>query len=330
MQACCCGVAPPKPGPPGAITGLIRYPPNTAPGDLSVYAIDQYSSVDATTYTVSRVLAGDTSYRIDVPPGIYYVVARFDRDPLRLGGYTFHIACSVSCDTEAANYNLPTLRVESTAVIADIEVGDWGLIQPPILMWDVDMYGSPASLIPHYSPSPKTLASRSFPPASFDPTLSFAKQSMGLALRVPAGWQTVTPAFAATPYFTEAYFTNEAVTSPLGLDSSGVWLTTRIIFESGCPFPDWRYATARATVKMQGASNHFFFEDPRPRDGPQPFTGYSVRGGDFVFGNCAEFILTGSTQQALDDNLPAFAALVETAKFTMPCTVCTTPSASQS
>jgi hypothetical protein len=334
MQSCCCGVAPPKPGPPGAITGLIHYAPNAAPADLAVYAIDQYSVYyGQATYVVSHVSAADTSYSLVVPPGIYFVVARLDSDPLSSAGYTFHMACSQSsypCGANATDYAIAPVRVDSTAVIAGIDVGDWGTLPARRLIWDVDMYGSPASLVPHYSPSPKSLASHAFPAASADPTQTFTSQTMGLTLQLPVGWHVFTPPLNDNGYFKEAFFANETVTSPLGLDSNGIWLATRLHSSGGCPFPDWRYATARATVKMQGGSNHFFFEDPQPRVGSQPFTGSSVRGGDFVFGNCAEFIMSGTTQQALDDNLPAFAALVETAQFAMPCLDCATPNLSPS
>ena len=320
MQACCCGVPLPSPGPAGAITGLIVWGPKDTPADLSVYAIDQYSPAESTQYVVTHVPAGTASYSLQVPPGIYYVVARLDRDPLSVGGHTFHVCCA-----EAANNNLSPVRVDSTAVVGGIDVGDWGLAQPPGLMWDVDLYGSPASLVPHYAPSPKPLATRSFPPASNDPTQTFSRSSMGLTAFFPATWRQVTLPGDTGPYGNAVYFSNEVVASPLSLDSSGVWVTARVIYQSGCPFPDWRYATAKATVKMQGGSNHFFFEDPQPRDGPQPFAGYSVRGGDFVFGDCAEFIMMATTQQALGDNLPAFAAVVETAEFLMPCAGCPTP-----
>lgn len=330
MQSCCCGVAPPKPGPPGAITGLIQYAPNAAPADLSVYAIDQYSlDYGQASYVESHVSAADGSYSLVVPPGIYFVVARLDSDPLSSAGHTFHIACSQSsypCGANSTNYAISPVRVDTTAVIAGIDVGDWGTLPARRLIWDVDMYGSPASLVPHYSPSPKSLAARSFPPPSANPTQPFASPAMGLTLQMPVGWHAFTPPLNGNGYFNEVYFANETATSPLGLDSNGIFLTVRVHSSSGCPFPDWRFATARATVKMQGGSNHFFFEDPQPRVGSQPFTGYSVRGGDFVFGNCVEFIMTATTQQALDDNLPAFAAVVETATFAEPCgVVCATP-----
>jgi len=331
MQACCCGVPPPKPGPPGVITGQVHYAPNTAPADLAVYAISDYSLYyGEATYAMSRVAASETTYSLTVPPGIYYVVARLDSDPLSAGGYTFHIACSESgnsCRGNATNYQTPRVRVDSKAEIAGIDVGDWGSAEARRLLWDIDMFGSVASLVPNFSPSPKSLASRSFPLPSTDLTHPFTSQGMGVTLQLQASWHAVTTPLNDNGYFNEAYFTNEAATSPLNLDSRGVWLATRIHYGYGCPFPDWRYATARATVRMQVGTNHFFFEDPQPRDGPQPFTGYSVRGGDFVFGNCAEFIMTGTTKDALDTNLPGFATMVETAEFKAPCTIYTTPSA---
>jgi hypothetical protein len=330
LQACCCGGLPlPSPGPPGAITGLIDWAPTDTPADLAVYAIDSYSQAGAKTYAMTHVSAGNPSYSIQVPPGVYYVAARLDSAPMTIGAYTFHVACvqTASCDTTVSTYALPTVRVESTAVMAGIDIGDWGMAQARHLILTVDLYGSPASLIPHYSPSPKALASRSFPPASNDLTQTITRQIMGLTARFPAGWHEIQLPQDGYGYSENAaYFSNEAITSPLGLDSSGVWMTAVVLYSSGCPFPDWRYATARATVPMQGGSNHFFFEDPQPSDGPQPFSGYSVRGGDFAFSDCVDFIMIAPTQQALDANLPLFAALVETAAFFQPCGVCSTPS----
>jgi hypothetical protein len=315
------------------ITGQVLYPANTAPADLSVYAVNEYSSFYGTAvYAVTRVIAPETTYRLVVPPGVYFVVARLDGDPLSAGGFTVHIACSTAgdiCGGNETNFNTPEVRVDSAKVIAGINVGDWGSNQARRLIWDIDMFGSPASFIPNFSPLPKSLAARSFPPASIGSTQTIVSPSLGLTLQLPAGWHTVIPPANDNGDFSETYFSNESAASPLGMDSGGIWLAARIHFGYGCPFPDWRYATARATVKMQGASNHFFFEDPQPRQGPQPFTGYSVRGGDSVFGNCAEFIMTGTTQLALDDNLAAFAALVETAVFTTPCPACTSTTVPQ-
>ncbi len=306
---------------------MIIWGPKDSPADLAVYAIDQTSShSSSTTYAMTRVRAGDASYSIQVPPGEYYVAARLDSKPWSIGGYTAHTAClrSGSCGAETPNYEVSGVRVESKAVLTGIDVGDWGVAGSRHLISSVDLFGSPASLVPHYSPSPKVLASRSFPAPSNVPTRAFASQNIGLRASVPAGWREILlPQDVGYGYYDYgAYFSSEAIVSPLGIDSSGVWVTAYSWYGSGCPFPDWRYATARATVQMQGGSNYFFFEDPQPRDGAQPFTGYSVRGGDFVFGNCAEFIMMATTPQALEDNLPDFAAMVETAKFVIPCPGC--------
>ena len=319
LQACCCGVVPPKPGPPGSISGQILRPPAAIPRGLSVYAVD--ALIGLANYVMTRVSATDSSYRLAVPPGEYHVVARMDNDPLSAGGHTFNVECSslpVPCGGNANNYTTTFVRVESKQDVSGIDIGDWGTDAVQRLIWSIDMDGSPLSLNPQDSPSPKSLASRPLPDVPpLDTSRVFTSPLISVSFPVPSGWAEVKPP-AAFQYPSEVYFSNERVNAPLALDSQGVWLTIWYL-GVGCPFPDWRYATARSTVKMQGGTNHFFFEDPPPRDGPQPFTGYSVRGGAFVFGAyCEEFVFTGVTRGALDNNLPAFFGLVESAVFSRP------------
>jgi hypothetical protein len=325
LQACCCGVPPPKPGPPGSISGQIHYPPAGKPGALVVYALSAIPTIgDAAKYTSIHVAATESSYTLPVPPGEYYVIARLDSDPVSAGGFTSDTWCSPACTANSGNHAPEIVRVESKQDVVKIDVGDWGTDEVRRLIWSIDIHGSPLSSSPEVSPLAKSLPSRPLAGKAFTgPTAVATSAGMGLTVRLPVGW---VPFNAPTDNGSgnDAYVTNEPVTSPLALDSQGIWLTVHEWIETGCPFPDWRFTTARATVPMQGASNHFFFEDPAPRDGSQPFTGYSVRGGDYVLGNCIEFTMTGASQAALESNLPAFAAVVQGARFTTFCTSCPT------
>ena len=134
---------------------------------------------------------------------------------------------------------------------------------------------------------------------------------------MPTDWREI-KAPQPESFYGDAYLANEPVKSPLSLDGNGIWLVVRIVTEQACAFPDWRYATGKMTVPMQGGARSFFFEDPVPRDGPQPVTGPSVRGGAFLLGNCVEFIMTGASQAALANNVNAFLRVVETAVFVKP------------
>ncbi len=299
LQACCCGVVPPKPGPPGSISGQIQRPPAANPGGLSVYAVD--ALIGRGNYVMTRVPATESSYRLAVPPGEYHVIARMENDPLSAGWYP-------------QSY----VRVDSRQDLSGIDIGDWGTDAAQWQIWSIDVDGSPLSLDPQVSPSPKSLASRPLPTVPSPGTSGlFTSPIVGVSFGVPNGWAEVKPP-PSVQYPSEVYFSNERVSTPLALDSQGVWLTIWVL-GVGCPFPDWRYATARSTVKMQGGTNHFFFEDPPPKVGLQPFNGYSVRGGAFVFGSyCDEFVLTGVTPEALDNNLPAFFSLVEGTVFSRP------------
>ena len=318
LQACCCGVVPPKPGPPGSISGQIQRPLAVGPGAITVYAVD---ALTGHGYAITRVSATESSYHLAVPPGEYHVVARMDNDPFSAGGYTFNVACSssgVPCGGNANNHTTVFVRVDSKQDVSGIDIGDWATAAVQMEVWYIDVDGSPLALNPQVSPSPKSLASRALPDAPAPGTSGLFTSRIGfVSLQVPSSWAEVTPP-ASIQYPSEVYFSNEQVKTPLALDSQGVWLTIWSL-GTGCPFPDWRYATARSTVKMQGGTNHFFYEDPPPRDGPQPFTGYSVRGGAFVFGDtCDEFVFTGVTRNALENNLPAFFGLVESAVFARP------------
>ena len=318
LPACCCGPLPPKPGPPGFISGEIQRPPTTTPVALAVYAVDALNS--GANYVVTYVPATESTYQLVVPPGEYHVVARMDNDPLAAGGFTFNVMCSASgtCGGNAGNHTLFFVRVESEQSVSGITIGDWGTGNAQALIWYVDVSGSPLSLTPQVSPSPRQLASRQLPAvSSTDATIGYTSSLLGASLQIPVGWAEIKPP-PSVLYPTERYFANQPVHDPLALDSQGVWLTTQIRTGQGCPFPDWRYATSRATITMQGGANHFFFEDPPPRGGPQPFAGYTVRGGTFVFGNCVEFIFTGVTREALENNLVPFFLMMESAQFVPP------------
>jgi hypothetical protein len=327
LQACCCGVPPPKPGPPGSIAGGISSPLGGQPGPLTVYAVNSDAmDVDGhARYIATHVSALAATYTLAVPPGDYKVVARLDSKPTSGAGYTFNVGCTMqqTCGGNAGNTALVRVRVESMQSVSGVDVGDWGGRESARVLWSIDSLGTLLPLNPEASPSPKSLPSRPFPTPSPDPSAESTSSAMGLTVLLPPTWGGVKEP-NDNGYSNDVYVANEKVSSPLELDNAGVWLNVELGIQHGCPFPDWRYATARATVRMQGGSNHFFFEDPTPRDGPQPYTGYSVRGGEFVFGNCIEFTMTASTQSALDDNLPTFAAIVQSARFAQICTSCPT------
>jgi hypothetical protein len=324
LQACCCGEAPPKPGPPGAINGQIQPAPGPKPGPLTIYAVnsDAMGLTGHPSYVALHLPPPATTYTLSLPPGYYLVVARLDSDPTGGAGHTFNMACiaAKSCGGNAGNTTVTRVRVESLQTLPGIDIGDWGTPSSEEVLWRIDSHGTPLPLNPEPSPSPKSLPSRSLPAPSADPGVELTSSLMGLKIHLRATWTTL--GGPGRYGYSDAYATSEKVRSPLELDKAGVWLDIELFIQDGCPFPDWRFATATATVSMQGGSNNFFFEDPAPRDGPQPYTGYSVRGGESIFGNCIEFTLTASTESALKDNLPTFTAIVQGARFAQICTSC--------
>jgi hypothetical protein len=149
--------------------------------------------------------------------------------------------------------------------------------------------------------------------------MGWASSYFGVSLQIPATWLKVKrPLSKYRTLSDDAYFANETVSTPIALDSKGVWLTVRFHGLQACSLPDWRYATAKTTLTTQGGATDFFFEDPPPRDGPQPFAGYGVRGCTSLFDRNMEFMFTGVTKDSFEDNLGAFFQMMQSASFVQP------------
>ncbi len=309
MPACCCGVPPPKPGPPGSISGQVVFTDPEQPKAVAVYAVDTYAADfdGRSPYVIARLTPPQTQFTLSVPPSEYKVVARLDSDPISAAGYTFLLGAA-----EPGNHALMRVRVESKQAITGINVGDWGGDDSRRTLMAIDVHGSPLTLHPA---SPKSVPSRRLPAGSHEPITYVSKPSSGYGLQLPGSWLALTVGISGG---NDDYYANEDVVSPLQLDSHGIWLTVRWYIELGCPTVDWRYATARIGVRIQGTTDDFYFENPSGPLGVQPFTGYVLRGGHTAFGNCLAFIFTGTTKQALESNLPDIAGILSTATFVKP------------
>jgi hypothetical protein len=331
MQACCCGsptggFTPPTAGPPGTITGQIFRPFNDPPTGLEVYALEGVSLYyqRPLLYAATHVPATASSYSLTLPAAGYLVVARLDGELLRGGGATYFTKCALraDCDQSKAGHSvLVAVQVESGKLVSGVNIGDWGQLNIEPIFWNIDTNGSPLPEQPWLPPTPQSLPIRSLTSApSTGPTAGFTSSYLGVTLQMPIDWAQVKPpkSIAYFSFSLGVYFANERVSTPLALDGTGIWLTIRNDGSGGCLGPDWRYATSRTTVTIQGSGTDFAFEDPPPRDGPQPFVGYTVRGCAFSFGGYVEFILTGASKDAFEHNLDAFLGMIEGAQFVAP------------
>jgi len=102
----------------GTITGSLSYPSEGTP-PLRIVAFDLLSMDPAASVDT---VAGQSTYSLSVPDGIYYVVA-YTLDGQHAGGYTAAVECGLSVDcTDHALIPVPA----AGGLAADgIDPGDW-------------------------------------------------------------------------------------------------------------------------------------------------------------------------------------------------------------
>jgi len=102
----------------GTITGSLSYPSEGIP-PLHIVAFDLLSTEPAASVDT---VAGQSTYSLSVPDGIYYVVA-YTLDGQHAGGYTAAVECGLSVDcTDHALIPVPA----AGGLAADgIDPGDW-------------------------------------------------------------------------------------------------------------------------------------------------------------------------------------------------------------
>jgi len=114
LPACCCGGGSGYqivPGAPGTISGRL-----TLSGGLhaaAVYAIrtdNGSGGVDSIRFAMTRVEPPASAYSLAVPPGFYYIIARFDSDLNVFGGYTYDVQDKLH---NAGNAGLVTVAVSA-------------------------------------------------------------------------------------------------------------------------------------------------------------------------------------------------------------------------
>ncbi|HYL08204.1 MAG TPA: hypothetical protein VEU76_06620 [Candidatus Udaeobacter sp.] len=302
--ACCCGVQI-KPGPAATISGNVLFPNGTPPQGVAVYAIDEYpSDIGAHgTYVMVDLAPPATAFSLSVPPGYYRLVARLDSDPLSAWAHCFPNEPGV----------VEFVTALANQVVTGVDINCWQTTSNTAssLLWNIDTSGSP--LTTSY-PRAKQVASRVLPAAAAPATTtSFSARWSGVRVMLPSSWTVL---HYPNPNFGSAdFYANEEVTSPLQLDGNGVLLNIEWLIAQPCPGPDWRYATARTRIEMQGGAQDFYFEDPSGPLNSQPFTGYVLHGGRVAHSDCLELYFTGRTQRALESNLGLVEWIVNSATF---------------
>ncbi len=276
------------------------------PSSVVVYALnrDRYD-IDAAFYAMTRVTAPATTYQIDVPPGDYSVVARFDSDPLSAAGYP------ASVQVNAAQSN------------AHIDISNWGSLAAVDILWRIDTFGSPMSLASATpsaaltaSPSPLPIRKRPQGPTPALPVwlnlASYSHTTYAIHLDLPPGWNHVHQAAQPGPY-QPYYFVSENVQSPLSLDAHGVLL---VVQERDCfPLKIPGVSAEASFFNTQQGMAHFYFVDRSAPVGRQPFAGSEYLGTKEDSGSCLYFKFAGATASARDSNLVLFDQIVFQARY---------------
>jgi len=102
----------------GTITGGLSYPSEGIPA-LRVVAFDLLSMDPATSIDT---VAGQSTYTLPVPDGIYYVVA-YTLDGQHAGGYTAAVECGLSVD--CTDHTLIPVPAAGGLAADGIDPGDW-------------------------------------------------------------------------------------------------------------------------------------------------------------------------------------------------------------
>lgn len=222
--ACCCGPQPPAPGPPGNISGQVQFPAGTDPAPVAVYAVNvDRERPDAVPYLVTYLEPPATNYQIEAPPGDYQVVARFDTDPLSVGGY-------ITCSTAACTPNLTVLRLNTGRNMSGVDIAGWGSRHAAQLLLHIDLFGlpipspelsSPSQTVQDTTPTPSPLPVRERPhgptpalPAPHEfPSYYFQSSHLTIRVDLPSDWHEIQEPLPS-PTDTTYYFVNEDVQSP--------------------------------------------------------------------------------------------------------------------
>jgi hypothetical protein len=320
LPACCCGggaggVPLTSPVGTGSISGRLLLLSSAAPRATAIYAVRLLGQasyvVAAPRYVMTRVDPSVTTYGLTVPNGYYFVIARSDSDPLGFGGYTNRIHDKV---VNGGDTGLAVVAVGPQQVASGVDIGDWGTADSLTQGWWIDVNGLPLLDPSQPSPSDFPVPARQLP--AWNPPLSsnYIQTPFGARFLLPVGWSQVKgPASTAS---TGAFFANETVASPLNLDDNGVWLSV-VHGGDSCDYSDRRFAVAVTNVSMFDGPEVFYFEDPPPRAGPQPFEGYGLSGGA-VHGagkQCIRFTFVGVTRNAFESNLATIGSLLLVVNF---------------
>jgi len=102
----------------GTITGSLSYPSEGIP-PLHVVAFDLLSTEPAASVDT---VAGQSTYSLSVPDGIYYVVA-YTLDGQIAGGYTAAVLCGLSVDCN--DHELIAVPAAGGMAVDGIDPGDW-------------------------------------------------------------------------------------------------------------------------------------------------------------------------------------------------------------
>lgn len=319
LPACCCGGGGGYqivPGPPGTISGRLLL--SGSPQAAAVYAIslnDRSDVVDATHYAMTRVEPPASTYSLPVPPGLYYVIARFDSEPNSFGGFTNDVQYQQQYKQHnTGNTALATVMVSAEQHVGGIDMGDWGSRDSRVNGWWLDVDGLPLIDPSQPSPSHNGIPGRQLS-SGMNPILSstYIDTGFGVHFLLPTGWREIKgPGLARN----SAFFANESVVSPISLDDMGIWLSV-LYGGASCPYPDERFVVATTPVTVIGARETFSFEDPPSQVGAQPFGGYALLGGVVPAPGkrCLQFIFKGATRAALESNLPTIASFLSVVNF---------------
>jgi len=102
----------------GTLSGSLSYPSEGIPA-LKVVAFDAISGDPAASIDTA---AGQSSYSLPLPPGVYNIIA-YTLDGRLAGGYTIAVLCGLTAD--CTDHSLVPIPVAGGLEVSDIDPADW-------------------------------------------------------------------------------------------------------------------------------------------------------------------------------------------------------------
>lgn len=104
----------------GVISGKISFPSEFIP-KLTIYATR--AETNAIKYSVVHTLENQNSYSISLEPGIYFLTAYVDNNPVLVGAYSQYVLCGAQ--STCKDHSLVSVPIGLGQTVTNVDILDW-------------------------------------------------------------------------------------------------------------------------------------------------------------------------------------------------------------